>query len=101
MRHADGNSDTPVGTDIGIHLAALRERPRMRANSWKMRRALTDVAMGRASADLVVRNGRWVCVQTGEIIPGTDVAVKDGQRRVRRRGCPALHRSGDNTRRSP
>jgi len=47
-------------------------------NSAKLRRALVDVAMGRVPADLVVRDGRWVCVQTGEIIPGTDVAVKDG-----------------------
>ena len=48
-------------------------------NSLKLRRALVDVAMGREPADLVIRDGRWVCVQTGEIIPGTDVAVKDGR----------------------
>jgi len=36
---------------------------------------LTDVAMGRMPADLLIRNGRWVCVQSGEIIPGTDIAV--------------------------
>ena len=40
-------------------------------------RALVDVAMGRAPADLVIRNGRWVCVQSGEIIPNTDIAIKD------------------------
>jgi adenine deaminase len=34
--------------------------------------------MGRTPADLVIRDGQWVCVQTGEIIPGADVAVKDG-----------------------
>lgn len=39
-------------------------------------RSLVDVAMGRASADLVIRNGRWVCVQSGEIIPKTDIAIK-------------------------
>jgi len=39
-------------------------------------KALVDVAMGRASADLVIRNGRWVCVQSGEIIPNTDIAIK-------------------------
>ena len=44
----------------------------------KVRRSLVDVAMGRQAADLVVRDGRWVCVQTGEVIPHTDVAVKDG-----------------------
>ena len=34
-------------------------------------RALVDCAMGRIPADLVIRNGRWVCVQSGEILPGT------------------------------
>lgn len=43
-----------------------------------LRKALVDVAMGRRPADLVLRNGRWVSVQTGEIIPHTDVAVVDG-----------------------
>src|SRR4030042_2029656 len=38
-------------------------------------KALVDVAMGRKPADLVIRNGRWVCVQSGEIIPGTDIAI--------------------------
>jgi adenine deaminase len=38
-------------------------------------RMLVDVAMGRVDADLVIRNGRWVCVQSGEIIPGTDIAI--------------------------
>ena len=41
-----------------------------------LRRDLIDVAMGRQPADLVVQNGRWVCVQTGEILPHTDVAIK-------------------------
>ncbi len=44
----------------------------------QLRRSLVDVAMGRKAADLVVRNGRWVCVQSGEVIPHTDVAIKDG-----------------------
>ena len=39
---------------------------------------LIDTAMGRTPADLVIQNGTWVCVQTGEFIPGTDIAVKDG-----------------------
>jgi adenine deaminase len=34
--------------------------------------------MGRLPADLVIQNGQWVSVQSGEIIPGSDVAVKDG-----------------------
>ena len=32
--------------------------------------------MGRNPADLVIRDGRWVCVQSGEIIPHTDIAVR-------------------------
>ncbi|MCJ7432265.1 MAG: adenine deaminase [Anaerolineales bacterium] len=46
--------------------------------STKLRRALVDVAMGRKPADLVIQNGQWVCVQTGEIIPGTDIAIVAG-----------------------
>ncbi|UCD43762.1 MAG: hypothetical protein JSV69_04110, partial [Chloroflexota bacterium] len=42
----------------------------------KLTRTLVDVAMGRSSADLVIRNGRWVSVQSGEIIPATDIAIK-------------------------
>lgn len=47
-------------------------------SSLKLTRALVDVAMGRAPADLVILNGKWVVVQTGEIIPGSDIAIKDG-----------------------
>ena len=47
-------------------------------SSTKLTRALVDVAMGRAPADLVIQNGQWVSVQSGEIIPGSDIAVKDG-----------------------
>lgn len=47
-------------------------------SSLKLTRALVDVAMGRVPADLVIRNGKWVAVQSGEILPGTDVAIKDG-----------------------
>ncbi len=39
-------------------------------------RSLVDVAMGREPADLVIRDGRWVCVQSGEIILHTDIAIK-------------------------
>src|SRR5512146_1046329 len=46
--------------------------------SSQLARALVDVAMGRLPADLVIQNGKWVSVQSGEIIPGTDVAIKDG-----------------------
>jgi len=47
-------------------------------SSNKLTHALVDTAMGRVPADLVIRNGQWVSVQSGEIIPNTDIAVKDG-----------------------
>ena len=40
---------------------------------------LIDVAMGRSPADTVIRNGRWVNVHSGEIIPATDVAIVAGR----------------------
>jgi adenine deaminase len=40
---------------------------------------LINVAFGREPADLVIRNGNWVCVQSGEFVPGTDIAIKDGR----------------------
>jgi adenine deaminase len=39
----------------------------------EMTKQLVDVAMGRAPADLVIRDARWVNVHTREILPGTDV----------------------------
>ncbi len=56
---------------------------------------LVDVAMGREPADLVIRNGRWVSVQSGEIIPNTDVAIKDD--RIAFVGADASHTIGDHT----
>ncbi len=47
-------------------------------SSAKLTHSLIDVAMGRLPADLVIRKGKWVCVQSGEIIPDTDIAIKDG-----------------------
>jgi len=47
-------------------------------SSTKLTRALVDTAMGRVPADMVIRNGKWVCVQSGEIVPKTDIAIKDG-----------------------
>jgi adenine deaminase len=58
-------------------------------------RKLVDCAMGRIPADLVVRNGKWVCVQSGEIIPATDVAVLDG--RIAYVGSSAAHTIGEHT----
>ena len=47
-------------------------------SSTKLTRALIDVAMGRIPADLVIRGGKWVSVQSGEIIPNTDIAIVAG-----------------------
>jgi adenine deaminase len=47
-------------------------------SSTKLTHALVNTAMGRTPADLVIRNGQWVSVQSGEIIPNTDIAIKDG-----------------------
>jgi len=58
-------------------------------------RNLVDVAMGRHPADLVIRNGRWVSVQSGEIIPNTDIAVSD--ERIAYVGPDASHTIGKNT----
>jgi adenine deaminase len=41
--------------------------------------SLIDVATGRAPADLLVRNGRWVNVHSGEILAGHDVAIVAGR----------------------
>lgn len=46
--------------------------------SLKLTASLVDVAMGRKPADLVIRKGQWVSVQSGEIIPDTDIAIADG-----------------------
>ena len=59
-------------------------------------RSLIDVAMGRQPADLVVRKGNWVCVQSGELVPETDIAVKDG--RIAYVGPDAAHTIGKQTR---
>ncbi|WP_312364360.1 adenine deaminase [Ensifer sp.] len=56
---------------------------------------LVDVAMGRTPADLVIRNGKWVNVYSGEIIPNTDIAVKAG--RFAYVGADASHTIGEGT----
>jgi adenine deaminase len=48
------------------------------SSSTKLTQALVDTAMGRAHADLVIRGGRWVSVQSGEIIPEIDIAIVRG-----------------------
>ena len=57
---------------------------------------LIDVAAGRLNADLVIRNGRWVNVYSGEIIPGTDIAIHSG--RFALVGPDASHTIGPSTR---
>ena len=56
---------------------------------------LVDVAMGRKAADLVIQNGRWVNVHSGEIIPNTSVAIKGS--RIAYVGEDASHAIGDKT----
>jgi len=47
-------------------------------SSTKLTRTLVDVAMGRTQADLVIRGGKWVSVQSGEVVPDTDIAIVAG-----------------------
>ena len=56
---------------------------------------LVDVAMGRTPADLVIRNGKWVNVYSGEIVPHTDIAISAG--RFAYVGPDAGHTIGDKT----
>ncbi len=64
-------------------------------SSTKLTRALVNVAMGRVPADLVIRNGQWVSVQSGEIIPKADIAISGG--RVAYVGEDASHTVGKKT----
>jgi adenine deaminase len=59
-------------------------------------RSLVDCAMGRTPADVLIRDGQWVCVQSGEIIPHTDVAIRS--HRVAFVGPDASHTIGPKTR---
>jgi len=68
----------------------------MSVKNWlDYRKDLIDVAMGRTPADLVIQNGQWVNVQSGEIIPGIDVAIKG--ERIAYVGEDASHTIGDET----
>jgi len=58
-------------------------------------KSLIDVAMGREPADTVLRNGKWVNVYSGEIIPATDIAIKHG--RFAYVGPDASHAIGEQT----
>ena len=69
----------------------------MNRKSWQeMTQDLVAVAMGRMHADLVICNGRWVNVHSGEILPGSDVAVFGG--RIAYVGPDASHCVGPKTR---
>ncbi len=61
----------------------------------KLTRSLVDVAMGRSHADIVIRGGKWVCVQSGEIVPNTDIAIIDGH--IAYVGSDASHTIGKKT----
>ncbi len=63
--------------------------------STKLTRSLVDVAMGRAAAELVLRDGIWVSVQSGEMIPHTDVAIINGH--IAYVGANASHTIGEKT----
>ncbi len=63
--------------------------------STKLTRNLVDVAMGRTPADLVIRKGKWVSVQSGEIVPNTDIAIVDGH--IAYVGPDARHAIGKET----
>ncbi len=58
-------------------------------------RRLVDVAMGRLPASIVIRGGRWVSVQSGEIVPDTDIAILDN--RIAYVGPDASHTVGEDT----
>ena len=58
-------------------------------------RDLVDVVMGRRPADLVIRNGRWVNVCSGEIIDRTDIAILGS--RIAYCGPNASSMIGENT----
>lgn len=62
---------------------------------YEVSRQLVDVAMGRKPADLVIKDGRWVNVHSGEIIPGIDVAVFGS--RIAYVGQDASHCVGSDT----
>ncbi len=65
------------------------------APSLDLRILLVEVATGRSPADLVIRNGRWVSVQSGEIVPGTDIAIKGEH--IAYVGPDASHTIGEET----
>ena len=59
-------------------------------------RALVNCAMGRMPADIVIRGGTWACVQSGEFMQPTDVAIL--RHRIAYVGEDASHTIGRQTR---
>ncbi len=57
---------------------------------------LINCAMGRLPADIVIRGGTWACVQSGELVQHTDVAIL--RHRVAYVGDDASHTIGKHTR---
>ena len=58
-------------------------------------RKLVDVAVGRKPADIVITDGKWICVQSGEIIEHTDIAISG--HRIAYVGEDARHAIGPGT----
>ncbi|MFN2175423.1 MAG: adenine deaminase [Anaerolineales bacterium] len=56
---------------------------------------LVDIAMGRSPSDILIKNGRWVNVQSGEILPNTDIAISG--ERIAFVGDDASHTIGEHT----
>lgn len=63
---------------------------------YKDTRALVNCTMGRQPADIVIKNGQWVSVQSGEIIPHSDIAIL--AHRIAYVGSDASHTIGKSTR---
>jgi adenine deaminase len=63
---------------------------------YKDTRMLVSCAMGRIPADIVLKDGIWACVQSGEFIPHTDIAIF--AHRIAYVGENADHTIGKNTR---
>ncbi len=59
-------------------------------------RVLVNCAMGRMPADIVIRGGTWACVQSGEFVQHTDVAIL--RHRIAYVGEDASHTIGRQTR---
>ncbi len=58
-------------------------------------RKLSAVAGGQLPADIVIKNGIWICVQSGEFIHQTDIAILGDT--IAYVGPDACHTMGDST----